>query len=152
MQKMIEVETHSAEDTKALGSAIGSRLKGGEVIELMSDLGGGKTTFVQGLASGAGSRDHVSSPTFTVSKLYKAPKFEIHHFDFYRLADAGLMEHELHDLLLDAGVVLVVEWAAVVQHILPDERLRIVLKKTAENGRQLRIQFHETLAYLVEDL
>ncbi|MBX4191001.1 tRNA (adenosine(37)-N6)-threonylcarbamoyltransferase complex ATPase subunit type 1 TsaE, partial [Candidatus Saccharibacteria bacterium] len=80
------VSTSSAE-TESIGSLIGASLKGGEVIELRSDLGGGKTTFVRGLAAGAGSKANVTSPTFTLSRLYPAKNFSIHHFDFYRLND-----------------------------------------------------------------
>jgi len=81
----LRITSESPEATEQLAEAIGRRLTGGEVIELVSDLGGGKTTFVRGLARGLGSADVVSSPTFTVSKVYKADKLELHHFDFYRL-------------------------------------------------------------------
>src|SRR3989344_5721785 len=94
------LSTSSAE-TENLASKIGRALKGGELIELVSDLGGGKTTFVRGLAKGMGSRDHVSSPTFTICNTYKVKSKSSHaaqelwHFDFYRLHEAGLIEHEL---------------------------------------------------------
>src|SRR6185436_20817876 len=92
------VVTTSAVETESLGEKVGRNLKGGEVIVLSSDLGGGKTTFVRGLARGADSADHVSSPTFTLSKVYQLQNDtkastdsntktlrEIQHFDFYRL-------------------------------------------------------------------
>jgi tRNA threonylcarbamoyladenosine biosynthesis protein TsaE len=145
------VDTKTAEETEFLGEKIGKRLKGGEVIELISDLGGGKTTLTRGIARGAGSSDVVGSPTFTLSKVYKTQKFEIHHFDFYRLAEAGLMEHELHDLLGDQQTVVVVEWGDVVQHVLPDQRLTINLAQTADGDRQLTYQYPQTMAYLVAE-
>lgn len=118
----------------------------------MSDLGGGKTTFVRGLAKGLGSSDHVSSPTFTISKVYKAGQRELHHFDFYRLPDAGLMAHELQDVLSDPQAIVVVEWADVVRDVLPAERLTITFAKQADDSRTLQFQYPEKLVYLVEGL
>lgn len=135
--------------TENFGEYLGRRLKGGEIIELISDLGGGKTTLTRGVARGAGSSDVVGSPTFTLSKVYKTQTLEIHHFDFYRLSEAGLMEHELADLLLDPQVVVIVEWGDVVQHVLPDQRVTIHLRKTATDGREITYQFPPELAYLV---
>ncbi len=148
----LELISKDAEQTENIAHLIGAQLRGGEVIELVSDLGGGKTTFVRGLAAGAESRDVVSSPTFTVSKVYIAPKFEIHHFDFYRLPDAGLMAHEVHDLLNNTGVVLVVEWAGVVQQVLPEEKLTITITKSGDNSRNIIVEYPDSLEYLVGDL
>jgi tRNA threonylcarbamoyladenosine biosynthesis protein TsaE len=148
----LELVSKNAEQTEDIAHLIGARLRGGEVIELESDLGGGKTTFTRGLANGAGSKDVVSSPTFTVSKVYKTPKLEIHHFDFYRLGDAGLIAHEVHDLLGDPNVVLVVEWGGVVEHVLPENRVTVTLTRTGDNTRAVVIDYKDSLDYLVEDL
>ena len=145
-------KTTNSEATELLAAKIGSRLRGGEVIELVSDVGGGKTTFVRGLARGADSQDPVASPTFTVSKVYETPKFNVHHFDFYRLQEAGLIEHELEDLLFDDGIVLVLEWSGVVQNVLPVERLVIELQKTSETGRSLKFICPNKLSYLIEEI
>lgn len=150
MNEQITIRSNSPEDTEQLGEQIGKRLKGGELIELISDLGGGKTTFVRGLARGANSEDHVASPTFTVSKVYKAPKFDIHHFDFYRLQEAGLMEHELQDLLDDPKIVVVVEWGEVVQHVLPPKRLAVELEQLEKEGRDMHVSVEPSLGYLLE--
>lgn len=150
MNPSLIISTHSSAETEQLGEDIGRRLRGGEVIELISDLGGGKTTFVRGLARGAGSSDHVASPTFTVSKVYTSSKFSIHHFDFYRLTQPGLMEHELQDQVGDPEVVTVVEWGDVLQHVLPDERLRIEIEQLDTEERTIRISTEESLSYLVE--
>jgi len=120
------------------------------VIELASDLGGGKTTFVRGLVRGSGSEDKVASPTFTISKVYAAPHFEIHHFDFYRLVDPGIMADELAELLGDPKIVVIVEWAGVVHHVLPNERLDISISQTPEGVRRLTFQAPTDLLYLVE--
>lgn len=131
--------TRSAEETEALGATVGAHLKGGEVIELTSDLGGGKTTFVRGLAAAAGSTDRVASPTFTISKVYEAPRFEIHHFDFYRLHEAGLIRHELEDVLGDPKIVTIIEWSDVVAEVLPKDTIRIAIKTTGEHDREIVI-------------
>ena len=141
-----------ADATEKLAEQIGARLNGGEVIELKSDLGGGKTTFVRGLARGAGSEDPVASPTFTVSKLYECPNFQIYHFDFYRLRDAGLMEHEVQDLLFDDSVVLVLEWSGAVENILPVERMVIDIQHQAENQRKIVVNCPEKFDYLMENV
>lgn len=148
----LELVSNSAEQTENIAHLIGTRLKGGEVLELVSDLGGGKTTFTRGLAAGAETTDVVASPTFTVSKVYKTPRFEIHHFDFYRLGDAGLAAHEVHDLMDDPQVVMVVEWGGVIEHVLPDARMTINLTRTGEESRSVVLTYPDSLDYLVEDL
>lgn len=140
----------SPNDTEKFGEKLGRRLKGGEVIELVSDLGGGKTTLTRGIARGAGSSDVVSSPTFMISKVYSASKCDLYHFDFYRLNEAGLMEHELHDVLEDKKIVVIVEWGDVVQHVLPQKRLTIHIKKTSDESRELEYSYPSELAYLVD--
>lgn len=129
---------------------MGKALKGGEVIELSSDLGGGKTTFTRGLVRGTGSTSHVSSPTFKISNLYKGPHFDIMHYDFYRLAEAGLMKHSLVDELDDPRTVTVVEWSDVVSDVLPKSRLKIAISTTSETGRSISITYPQELAYLVQ--
>lgn len=147
-----EIVSSSVAETEKLASKIGRRLRGGEIIELASDLGGGKTTFTRGLAAGAGSKDGVASPTFTINRVYKAKEFDIHHFDFYRLQDAGLAAYELHDLLHDQGIVIVVEWANVVEHVLPGDRLTIQISQTGDTTRTFTCRFPNKLSYLVEEL
>ena len=142
----------SAEATEQLAQAIGERLKGGEVIELISDLGGGKTTFVRGLARGFGSTDKVASPTYTISKVYKHGERELHHFDFYRLQEAGLVAHELSEVIEDPACTVVFEWGEVVQDVLPAERLTAIITKTGEESRHFQLQYPDKLAYLVKGI
>jgi tRNA threonylcarbamoyladenosine biosynthesis protein TsaE len=125
-------------------------LRGGEVIELVSDLGGGKTTLVRGLARGAGSRDKVASPSFTINKIYKTDRLEIHHFDFYRLSEPGVVADELAEVVGSPNIVVVVEWADVARHVLPDRRLSIKIEQTAEGDRSFSFSCHPDLAYLLE--
>lgn len=96
-----------------------------------------------------GSTDKVSSPSFTVSKVYQAGKLQIHHFDFYRLNEAGLQEHELDELMGDKDVVVVVEWADIIQHVLPREHMRIQIKATGESTRLLAFEYPSSLSYMM---
>ncbi len=145
-------ETVSSAVTEQLAETIGLNLKGGEVIELVSDLGGGKTTFVRGLAKGFGSADRVASPTFTISKIYKDKQRELHHFDFYRLQTAGLISHELAEVVDDPACTVVVEWGEVVKDVLPTERLTIKISRTDEDSRSLDFSYPAKLSYLLEGL
>jgi len=147
-----QVETSSANETEQLAQKIGQRLRGGEVIELVSDLGGGKTAFVRGLAWGMGSSDKVASPTFTISKLYKSKDLDLHHFDFYRLPEAGLMAHELRDVSDDPKAVIAVEWGGVVEKVLPKERLTIEISHTGDDNRAFNFKYPDSLKYLTENL
>lgn len=144
------VVTHGVEETDDLGRKLGKALRGGEVIELISDLGGGKTTFTRGLVAGAGSKDHVSSPTFTISNVYASPQFTITHFDFYRLGEAGLIEHELEDVLGEPDQVIIVEWSDVVAHVLPKNRLTVHITSGGDDDRDFNLDYPEKLQYLVE--
>lgn len=146
------ITASSADDTEKFGEKIGQQLQGGEVIELNSDLGGGKTTFVRGLARGAGSKDGVSSPSFTIKNVYNAPRFEIWHFDFYRLDEAGMVGFELEDALGDEKVVTVIEWAKDLGEQLPEERLMIQFEPSADESRKLTLQYPDNLGYLVKEL
>ena len=139
-----------AEQTEQLAERVGRNLKGGEVIELVSDLGGGKTTFVRGLVRGTASNDKVASPSFTISKVYQTDDFDIHHFDFYRLPEAGVVADELAEVAGDPQYVTVVEWAEVVHHVLPTDRLTITIKQNAAGDRDLTFHYPKDLDYLMK--
>lgn len=117
----------------------------------MSDLGGGKTTLVRGLARGAGSSDVVASPTFTISRQYDAPKLRILHFDLYRLDEPGLIADELTEYIQDQQTVVVLEWSEMVQNVLPAKRVTIELQRTKDEGRAIVCRYSPDLAYLFGD-
>jgi tRNA threonylcarbamoyladenosine biosynthesis protein TsaE len=146
-----QTETTGPEATEALAAEVGKRLKGGETIELVSDLGGGKTAFVRGLARGMGSLDHVASPTFTISREYRADKLVLHHFDFYRLHEPGILTAELSEIIEDPESVVAVEWSDIVRHVLPEKRLTIKLVLVGETIRQLQFSYPKELAYLIPE-
>lgn len=150
----IVITTSSAEETEAIAEQIGSRLRGGECIELTSDLGGGKTTFVRGLVRGAGSFDNVSSPTFTIGKQYQGETLRIYHFDFYRLQEPGLVAEELAESIEDENSVSVIEWARSVSNVLPASRIVIEIERLKDDvdARKLTIMYPKKVAYLIKDL
>lgn len=142
----------SSAATEGIAQRIGERLRGGEAIELVSDLGGGKTTFTRGLARGAGSHDKVGSPTFTLSREYTCPKFTITHFDFYRLGEAGIVADELAEVIGDPAYVAVVEWGDIVHDVLPENRLTVRIAQTGDDTRLLTFEYPAELKYLTEEL
>ena len=129
----MQINSHSSAETEAFAARLAVNLQGGEVIELKSDLGGGKTTFTRGLVQALGSNDHVSSPTFTISKEYTSSKFRILHYDFYRLHDATYVQEALSEAQLDTSTICVVEWGDLVDTVLPKNRIIITLERTAQN-------------------
>lgn len=128
-----------------IGRKLGERLRGGEVIELVGDVGAGKTTLVKGIGLGLGVDEDVQSPSFTISRVYQArDNLELHHYDFYRLSDAGVMRYELAESINDPRVATVIEWADTVQQVLPDNHYRIHIRYTPDGaGRDLDIQAPE---------
>lgn len=140
----------SSASTEQLAAQIGGRLKGGEVIELVSDLGGGKTTFVRGLARGFGSTDRVSSPSFTLSNQYQADQLTLYHFDFYRLSEPGILRQELAEVLADPQAVTVIEWADIIEDVLPADKVTVRITASGDNERQLAFNYPENYSYLLE--
>ncbi len=146
----INFDSNSAEETIKIAEKIGRQLRGGEVIELISDLGGGKTTFVNGLVSGAGSNSNVSSPTFSISNIYSCKNFDIAHFDLYRLTKAGLIKYEIGEMASDSKVVLIMEWPDIVEHILPGKRAKINFIIRGEQARTIVINLPNSYMYLAQ--
>jgi tRNA threonylcarbamoyladenosine biosynthesis protein TsaE len=119
--------THSPAETRALAAALAARLRPGDTIVLTGDLGAGKTTFVQGLASGLGITERVQSPTFVLVRRYEAP-LPLVHVDLYRVeTGAELLEMGLDDLLAEDAVVAI-EWGTAAGRLLPSDRLEIRLE------------------------
>lgn len=145
-----EIELNSLEETKQLAAAIGSSLKGGEIIELVGDIGSGKTTFVSGLASGANNESHVSSPTFTLENIYEGDP-QIRHLDLYRIEDSKMLEYSLQESLASKDVV-VIEWAGLVDHLLPNERLKISFQTLSDFARKVTLEFPKAMQYLLVEV
>ncbi|MGH7234339.1 MAG: tRNA (adenosine(37)-N6)-threonylcarbamoyltransferase complex ATPase subunit type 1 TsaE [Candidatus Saccharimonadales bacterium] len=132
-----------------LAAKIGAQLKGGEVIELIGDLGAGKTTFVTGLAKGAKINEVVSSPSFTIRNDYHSPHLSIAHFDFFRLSNPGELKELLSEALGDDPQrVVVIEWGKELSHILPSDRIKLSLKATSLGSREIKLSYPERYTYL----
>ena len=126
-----------------LGQKIGHTVKGGEVLELIGDVGAGKTTLTKAVAVGMGIMDPIQSPTFTISNRYVSPDgVTLAHYDFYRLNDAGLMKEELDETIADETTVTVIEWGDIINDVLPADRLSVHLIPTSETERQVEIVAH----------
>lgn len=125
---------------KDLGRRIGAILKGGEIFQLVGDVGAGKTTFVKGLASGLSVTDDVQSPSFTISRVYDGrDSLQLAHYDFYRLTDPGIMANELSEVVADPLSVTAVEWADIVEGVLPPEHFTITFVAPSETARQVTL-------------
>ena len=109
------------------------------VIELLGDVGTGKTTFTRGLAEGLGIKEPITSPSFTISKSYALPssKGRLIHYDFYRLSDPGLMLDDLRENLENPENIIVIEWGESATNILPENRIKIEIKYNNDNSREV---------------
>ncbi|HVE81129.1 MAG TPA: tRNA (adenosine(37)-N6)-threonylcarbamoyltransferase complex ATPase subunit type 1 TsaE [Candidatus Dormibacteraeota bacterium] len=150
-----KTSTTSSAATEKLGAKLGSLLRGGEVLELASDLGGGKTTLIRGVLRGLGYAESVPSPTFTISRVYKVrDNLEFHHFDFYRLGAGDIVDMELAEVLGDSRSIVAVEWGQHSGAGLPQERVRIHLEPgKAEDERGIIVEaLSSKLNYIIEGL
>lgn len=135
---IIEVENEAA--TRELGARIGQQLRGGEVFELVGDVGAGKTTFVKGLAKGLGVDDEVQSPSFTISRVYDGrDELQLVHYDFYRLTDPGIMANEVSEMVGDPQTITVIEWADIVEGVLPEHHYAISITTPSETTRNIEL-------------
>lgn len=138
--KNFEREINSTEEMIEFGKEIGSNLEGGSVLELIGDVGAGKTTFTKGLALGLGVLETVQSPTFTISRVYEGDNLTLSHYDFYRLNDYGIMKMELAENLSDPQNITVVEWAGELADILPEKHLRLIFESISEDKRLVKVR------------
>lgn len=132
------IESRKSEDTFALGKQLGERASSGDVFLLEGDLGVGKTVFTQGFAAGLGISEPVSSPTFTIVQEYEEGRLPFYHFDVYRIGDVEEMEEiGYEDYFYGEGVCLI-EWANLIEEILPETACRIKIEKDLEQGFDYR--------------
>lgn len=127
----------SEKEMMEFGEKFFDSLKLPAVIELIGDVGTGKTTFTRGLAKGMGVKEPVTSPSFTISKRYSGEKGNLIHYDFYRLDDPGIMAEDLAEALSEEKTIVVVEWAGEVKGILPENRTKIEIKLNDDGTREV---------------
>lgn len=137
-QKIFSVTTSGKQQTYDFAKSFAKIVVPPMVINLVGDLGAGKTTFAQGLLQALGVKESVTSPTFTILNEYNA-SFPIYHFDMYRIEDSGEIENlgfeEYFDLASLKGVTLV-EWAENTPQLLPNKYVQITIKKLENDGRE----------------
>lgn len=131
-------ETFSAAETHALGKKIGETAKPGDVYTLVGDLGVGKTVFTQGIADGLGITEPVSSPTFTIVQVYEEGRMPFYHFDVYRIGDIEEMEEIGYDDYFFGEGICLIEWAELIEEILPENRISITIEKELSRGFDYR--------------
>lgn len=136
----VMTEVASEQEMREFGERLGALFSGGELIELVGDVGAGKTTLVRGIAQGMRIDETVQSPSFTINRVYDAPEERrLVHYDFYRLSEPGIMQDELRETMSDPKSVVVIEWADSVEEFLPADRLTITIRSTSESSRQLEM-------------
>jgi tRNA threonylcarbamoyladenosine biosynthesis protein TsaE len=134
----MRVEVKNELAMKNFGAKIGTLLNGSEFIELVGDVGSGKTTLTKGIALGLDVNENVQSPSFTINRVYEGRDcLSLAHYDFYRLEDAGIMINELQESAADSNTVTIVEWGGIVDGVLPADRLTINITSPTEDARVL---------------
>jgi len=131
-------DSYSPEETFAIGEQIGRDAKPGEVYTLIGDLGVGKTVFTQGVGKGLGIKEHVNSPTFTIVQVYETGRLPFYHFDVYRIADVDEMEEIGYEDCFYGDGVCLIEWANLIEEILPERYRQITIEKDLEKGFDYR--------------
>lgn len=132
------IETSNARETFELGEKIGKNAQPGEVYTLVGDLGVGKTVFTQGLAKGLGISEPISSPTFTIVQVYEEGRLPFYHFDVYRIGDIEEMDEIGYEDYVYGNGVSLIEWADLIEEILPEKRSEITIEKNLEKGFDYR--------------
>lgn len=133
-----QYETFSAEETYALGRALGQSAREGQIYTLCGDLGVGKTVFTQGVADGLGIAEPVNSPTFTIVQPYEGGRLPFYHFDVYRIADVEEMDEiGYEDYFYGQGICLI-EWANRIWEIIPDSAIHVLIEKDLQHGLDYR--------------
>ena len=132
------IETHDPEETFEVGRTIGMNAKPGQIYTLTGDLGIGKTVFTQGVAAGLGITEPVNSPTFTIIQEYEDGRLPFYHFDVYRIGDLEEMEEIGYDDYFFGQGICLIEWAELIEEILPEKRIEVTIEKDLEKGFEYR--------------
>ena len=132
------LETNSPQETFSAGRQLGEKAFPGQVITLTGDLGVGKTVFTQGLAKGLGIEEPVNSPTFTIVQEYEDGRLPFYHFDVYRIGDIEEMEEIGYDDYFFGKGICLIEWAELIEELLPESIIAITIEKNPEKGFDYR--------------
>ena len=132
------IETRSEKETFELGKKIGEKAKPGLIYRLDGDLGVGKTIFTKGVAAGLGISEPVSSPTFTIVQVYDEGRMPFYHFDVYRIGDPEEMEEIGYEDYFFGKGICIIEWASLIEELLPDHIIRVTIEKDLDYGFEYR--------------
>ena len=132
------IETYSAEETYELGMQLGRQAEAGAVYTLIGDLGVGKTVLTQGVAAGLGIEEPISSPTFTIVQIYEEGRLPFYHFDVYRIGDVEEMDEIGYEDYFYGDGICLIEWANLIEEILPSEYTKITREKDLDKGFDYR--------------
>lgn len=138
MAEIRVIESYSPEETSALGRELGENAKPGEVYTLIGDLGVGKTVLTQGIADGLGITEPICSPTFTIVQVYEEGRLPFYHFDVYRIGDIEEMDEIGYEDYFYGDGLCMIEWANLIEEILPDNYKEITIEKDLEKGFDYR--------------
>lgn len=137
-EKKLVLNAESPKDTFKLGRILGKAAETGQVYTLIGDLGVGKTVFTQGFAEGLGVTEPVNSPTFTILQVYEEGRLPFYHFDVYRIGDVEEMEEIGYEDCFYGQGVSMIEWANLIEEILPEHYRRVTIEKDLEKGFDYR--------------
>ena len=132
------IETKTPQETFEVGKKIGENAKPGQIYTLTGDLGVGKTVFTQGFAQGLGIEEPVGSPTFTIVQEYDGGRLPLYHFDVYRIGDIEEMEEIGYDDYFFGQGICLIEWANLIEEILPEKLIKVTIEKDLEKGFDYR--------------
>jgi len=132
------IETNSPTETFAVGKRLGLSAQPGAIYTLNGELGAGKTVFTQGVAAGLGITDHVNSPTFTILQIYESGRLPFYHFDVYRIGDIAEMDEIGYEDYFYGDGVCIIEWAELIEELIPMEAKSITIEKDLEKGFDYR--------------
>lgn len=132
------LETFSPEETFRIGEEIGQKACPGDVYTLIGDLGVGKTLFTQGVAKGLEIEEAISSPTFTIVQVYEEGRLPFYHFDVYRIGDVDEMDEVGYEDYVYGDGVSMIEWADLIEEILPEKYTRVTIEKDLSKGVDYR--------------
>jgi len=135
----LEIVSRSSQETFENGRSYGEQAKAGEVYALNGDLGAGKTVWAKGFAAGLGIAEPVSSPTFTIMQTYEGGRLTLHHFDVYRIEEPDEMEEIGFEEWITGDGVSLVEWADMVEELLPEETIRVTITRITDGGPDDRL-------------
>lgn len=133
------IESFAAEETFELGRKLGEEARPGQIYTMVGDLGVGKTVLTQGFAKGLGIEEPINSPTFTIVQIYEEGRLPFYHFDVYRIGDISEMDEIGYEDYFYSDGVCFIEWANLIEELLPDNYTRITIEKNLEKGFDYRI-------------